>query len=618
MQLASGMAYVHSQHILHRDLKSENCMLRAEDRSVVIVDFGLARVLQGQVLKHDASSQSLRRRQNQRSTRRNSSHDLTAMTPARAGRHGGRSPDSAAHVRSSSPPPAPSSSKRRARLRSLDDIAQAMSVVGSPFWMAPEMMKGTYGLPADVFSFGIVACEVIGRCSADPDVMPRTSNFGMDEAAFRADFAGGCPPTFLAIAFRCASVQPEERPTFAQAEALLRGIWMRRNPALPPRLAKASPTALRAAAVAAAVMLRERTAVVRGGLTKASLPVRGAGRAAAASRVARATSPTQLRAASRGESPEIPDGGLARAAGNRRTTPDGPSPTYSSPRAMVRKVQMESHLRGRADVSPAAPPHDAQALAASPLMDGAWHTGNVSPKKDNLSPKDPATPHPAAAGDEEHYSGFGVVCDSVFTPSPVRPLSAGPSPAGHGTPMRQERRACDEAIPLFGLAQEMDMLQPGDVGVDSQDDALFGSVAAFERHRRPTVQGHFAPIGRHGASSPSARDAVQPQSGGASDGRATLAPRSRTASPAEASPALRRAFLCAMHLGRGSAPNLRALSLSGRSGDGGDDGGAIGGDIEGQNVVFAAEPEGANAEQAGAQDSPRDAAKPRMSFSGWM
>ena len=47
LDLASGMEYVHSKNILHRDLKSENCMVRQEDMSVVIVDFGLARVMHG-------------------------------------------------------------------------------------------------------------------------------------------------------------------------------------------------------------------------------------------------------------------------------------------------------------------------------------------------------------------------------------------------------------------------------------------------------------------------------------------------------------------------------------------------------------------------------------------
>lgn len=35
------------------------------------------------------------------------------------------------------------------------------TVVGNPFWMAPEMMKGNkYDEKVDVFSFGIILCEV--------------------------------------------------------------------------------------------------------------------------------------------------------------------------------------------------------------------------------------------------------------------------------------------------------------------------------------------------------------------------------------------------------------------------------------------------------------------------
>ncbi len=35
------------------------------------------------------------------------------------------------------------------------------TVVGNPYWMAPEMMKGhSYDEKVDVFSFGIVLCEV--------------------------------------------------------------------------------------------------------------------------------------------------------------------------------------------------------------------------------------------------------------------------------------------------------------------------------------------------------------------------------------------------------------------------------------------------------------------------
>lgn len=34
-------------------------------------------------------------------------------------------------------------------------------MVGNPFWMAPEMMKGNkYDEKVDIFSYGIILCEV--------------------------------------------------------------------------------------------------------------------------------------------------------------------------------------------------------------------------------------------------------------------------------------------------------------------------------------------------------------------------------------------------------------------------------------------------------------------------
>ena len=46
-----------------------------------------------------------------------------------------------------------------------------MTVVGTPYWMAPEMLRGeVYDEKVDIFSFGIVLCEVgnlinIVRCT---------------------------------------------------------------------------------------------------------------------------------------------------------------------------------------------------------------------------------------------------------------------------------------------------------------------------------------------------------------------------------------------------------------------------------------------------------------------
>ncbi|XP_062284176.1 dual specificity testis-specific protein kinase 2 [Scomber scombrus] len=91
---------------------------------------------------------------------------------------------------------------------------EKLSVVGSPFWMAPEVLRDEYyNEKADVFSYGIILCEIIARIQADPDFLPRTENFGLDYHTFQ-HMVGDCPPDFLQLAFNCCNMDPKLRPSF--------------------------------------------------------------------------------------------------------------------------------------------------------------------------------------------------------------------------------------------------------------------------------------------------------------------------------------------------------------------------------------------------------------------
>ncbi|XP_068749971.1 LIM domain kinase 1-like [Montipora capricornis] len=194
--IAAGMAYLHSMSVMHRDLNSRNCLVATDEgsgeMSVVVADFGLARV----VRDRPASPNH---------------HFTSGLWPSSAGTRPPTCPGQ-------KPPPP----KKR------------YTVVGSPYWMAPEMLNGlTYNEQVDVFSFGITMCEIIGRVKADPDYMPRTSKFGLDEKKFKAEFCESCPELFYKIAFLCCDLDPDKRPEFSDLEKWLESLALHLEVGLP-------------------------------------------------------------------------------------------------------------------------------------------------------------------------------------------------------------------------------------------------------------------------------------------------------------------------------------------------------------------------------------------------
>ncbi|KAF3705706.1 LIM domain kinase 1 [Channa argus] len=183
--IAAGMAYLHSMNVIHRDLNSYNCLVR-ENQSVVVADFGLARLVVEE---------------------RNQSRTSSMERPAKGTLTELRKPD------------------RRKRY----------TVVGNPYWMAPEMIRGkTYNEMVDIFSFGIMICEIIGRVSADPDYLPRTNDFGLNVDGFLQKYhPRHCPLPFLPVAVLCCNMDAEKRPSFSKLEEWLENLLMHLNIGLP-------------------------------------------------------------------------------------------------------------------------------------------------------------------------------------------------------------------------------------------------------------------------------------------------------------------------------------------------------------------------------------------------
>jgi hypothetical protein len=205
-QLASGLAALHTAGIVHRDLKPANVIVISQPDGtslLKIVDFGVSRPLPG--FEH-TPAETFEPEPEQRAPA-----DLTLKD---------RPTSETVKLGVLRPRGAPFG------------VTRAGALVGTPAYIAPEVLKGDHNLStaADVFSFGVIAWEVLA--DAPPFDKPLVQYFldgsplpSAPSLATRWTGDAGV----IALIDRCLAMDPAERPSATELAEALTGYFGRQR-----------------------------------------------------------------------------------------------------------------------------------------------------------------------------------------------------------------------------------------------------------------------------------------------------------------------------------------------------------------------------------------------------
>ncbi|SJL05867.1 uncharacterized protein ARMOST_09202 [Armillaria ostoyae] len=204
-QALLGLNYLHINGFIHRDVKAANLLID-DDGTVLLGDLGVAANLAEDTSPNTSKSQTVSSRYVASPRQQNSSHD---------------SQGSAASGHS------PHSSTRRVVLveptatHSRPKIGKRKSFVGTPCWMAPELIQGkNYDSSADIWSFGITALELTqGRPPRSRESPQKVLLKTIQEAPPTLDRDGGTykySRAFQEMVESCLVKDPSHRPTAEQ------------------------------------------------------------------------------------------------------------------------------------------------------------------------------------------------------------------------------------------------------------------------------------------------------------------------------------------------------------------------------------------------------------------
>ncbi|KAF8622800.1 hypothetical protein AX15_006728 [Amanita polypyramis BW_CC] len=99
-----------------------------------------------------------------------------------------------------------------------EEESKRLTFCGTDAYMSPEILLGNeFDLPTDIFSLGIIFCEIVSRHLADDTHFKRyPPNFDLDPDEIRQHASSGCPQGFLDLCIDCISPDPKKRPTTLQ------------------------------------------------------------------------------------------------------------------------------------------------------------------------------------------------------------------------------------------------------------------------------------------------------------------------------------------------------------------------------------------------------------------
>lgn len=99
-----------------------------------------------------------------------------------------------------------------------EEEMKRMSYCGTDGYMSPSILLGEdFGLETDIFSLGVIFCEIISRRLVDDNTFKRVMpDFGLDSDEIRDLASPGCPPAFVELAIDCVTVDVAARPNIRQ------------------------------------------------------------------------------------------------------------------------------------------------------------------------------------------------------------------------------------------------------------------------------------------------------------------------------------------------------------------------------------------------------------------